>query len=306
MTIGKYIKKDIKSNIKMRTVIEEVEKGYIALQDGLVNMPARFFLDRDEKGDMLLGPTYIKGSGYFGVKTSTFSPQNENQSKLHGVYVLFNEKDGSIAKIYDSNPITAIRTGAKSAIAIKYLARKDSKVLGIFGMGVQAKSHIEAIIEIMPIEKVLCWSRNPKKHKDLIEFVEKEMHLEIEVCSLIDIANKSDILVDATFSTSPLVKVDDIPLGTLVIGLFHSQTAIQFDAKTVNRGNAYIDFKQNAGCGSIANAKSLKDADKLIELKDIIGKEDYRVTKDTSVYFQSGGTSLEDLAAAIAFSKAEE
>jgi len=303
MAVAVYNKSEGAVSLKMSVVLKEVEDAYIALRDGKAVMPARLFLDRGEFGDLLLGPAYIKGSGYFGGKVSSYSAKNENMSKLHGVYVLFNEVDGTIAGIYDSEPITAFRTGAKSAVAAKYLARKDSSVLGILGMGVQARSHIEAMKLVLPITRVLCWSRSPEKHQELIDWAKNEMGIEIEVMSPEEIAKEADILVDATYSMQPLVPDSAIRNGTLVIGLFHSGKSVQFDAVTVNRGAAYLDFRQSAEIGALANAKTPEELEKMIELKDIIGHEEYRVTQETLVYFQSGGTSIEDLAAAIAIAK---
>ncbi len=299
MAIGIFSRKDSNISLNMAQVIEEVEKAYIGLRDGKVEMPARLFLNRGEKGDLLLGPAYVRGSGYFGAKVSSYTATNETISKLNGVYVLFNEEDGTIAGIFDSGPITAARTGAKSAVAAKYLARKNSAVLGIFGMGVQARSHIEAMKLVLPIKKVLCWSRSPEKHADLVEWAKDEMKIDIEVTTIERIAKESDILVDATYSMEPLAADQLISNGTLVIGLFHSSKSMQFESATVNRGKAYVDFSQSKDCGSIAQAKSPDELAKLVELKDIIGHEEYRITADTLVYFQSGGTSVEDLAAAI-------
>jgi len=304
MAIGIYSRKESSVSLNMTLVIEEVEKAYIGLRNGNVEMPARLFLNRGGKGDLLLGPAYVRNSGYFGAKVSSYTASNETISKLNGVYVLFNEEDGTIAGIFDSGPITAARTGAKSAVAAKYLARKDSEVLGIFGMGVQAKSHIEAMKIVLPMKKVLCWSRSPEKHQDLVEWAKNEMNIDIEVTTIERIAKESDILVDATYSMQPLVTDALIPTGTLVIGLFHSPKSVQFEAATVNRGKSYVDFSQSKDCGTIAQAKTSEELEQLVELKDIIGHDEYRVTLDSSIYFQSGGTSVEDLAAAIAVEKA--
>lgn len=303
MAISIYTKSGREVNLNMTHVLEEVENAYIALREGKAIMPARLFLDRGERGDLLLGPALIKDSGYFGGKVSSFTATNPSGSKLHGVYILFNEVDGEIVGIYDSEPITAYRTGAKSAVAAKYLARKNSAVLGIFGMGVQAKSHIEAMKLVLPIKTVLAWSRTPKNHADLIEWAKNEMQLEVEVTSVERVAQESDILVDATYSMQPLVSADKIRKGTLVIGLFHSGKSVQFDAETVNRGSACIDFSQSRDCGTITQAKTPEELEKLVELKDIIGHEEFRITPESSVYFQSGGTSIEDLAAAISLAK---
>jgi ornithine cyclodeaminase/alanine dehydrogenase-like protein (mu-crystallin family) len=171
-------------------------------------------------------------------------------------------------------------------------------------MGVQARSHIEAMKLVLPIKKVLCWSRTPEKHQDLVDLAKSEFGLEVEATTIERVAQEADILVDATYSMQPLISDSLIRNGTLVIGLFHSGKSVQFEAATVNRGKAYLDFNQSKDCGTIVQAKTPEELEKMVELKDIIGHEEYRVTPETLVYFQSGGTSIEDLAAAISLAEA--
>jgi ornithine cyclodeaminase/alanine dehydrogenase-like protein (mu-crystallin family) len=71
------------------------------------------------------------------------------------------------------------------------------------------------------------------------------------------------------------------------------------------KGKIFVDYCQNKDAGTLQNAikKGVVKENEIIELKDIIGEEKYRVTKDSNVYFHSGGVSLEDLAAAISIYK---
>jgi ornithine cyclodeaminase/alanine dehydrogenase-like protein (mu-crystallin family) len=298
----------IVENLNMESIINEVENAYIRLSEGSVVMPDRAFMPTHSGGDLLLGPSYIKSSGYYGVKLSSYSPNNVEQPKVNGTYTLFNEIDGTIAAIMDAGPLTAARTGAKSAVAVKYLAPQNANTLGIFGMGAQAKTQITAINTINPLKKVLLWSREPSKHNDLLKYVTEVLNIDAEVTDPIYIAQHSDILIDATYTTQPLVSNQNIKENCLVIGINHSPSAVEFDESTLGRAEVYVDYLQNTHSGTIQNAieNGKTTIDEITELKDIVNRPKKELNTSTFkniIYFQSGGTSIEDLAAAIAVYK---
>ena len=59
--------------------------------------------------------------------------------------------------------MTAIRTAAVSAVATRALARREAKTLAILGSGVQARSHLEAMLCVLPFERVVVWSRSNER-----------------------------------------------------------------------------------------------------------------------------------------------
>lgn len=289
------------NKVSMGNLINEVEKAYIALRDNRVVMPNRQFIPTIEGGFLIIGSAYIKESRYYGVRLSSYITVGGNLQGASSEYTLFNEKDGTIAARIGFDKLVDLRTGAKTGVAVKYLARKDSQVLGVLGMGKQARTQIQAIKEVMSIKKVLLWSRSPEKHSDLVEYVKSELRLECEICEPKVIANDCDILIDATYTSTPLVDVSDIRKGTLVIGINHDTNCVEFSADTLNLGKIYVDWAQNIDSGTLQNVlkNGEVEASEIGELKDIIGKDEFRVTRDTNVYFHSGGVSIEDFAAAI-------
>jgi ornithine cyclodeaminase/alanine dehydrogenase len=76
--------------------------------------------------------------------------------------------------------LTARRTGAATALAAKYLAREDSKVLGILGCGVQGRSHLEALVEICQnIEEVKAYDINKANEEKYVQEMARKHELKI-------------------------------------------------------------------------------------------------------------------------------
>ena len=100
----------------------------------------------------------FRGKRYRSVKIVNVHPKNPERHRLPTVMatiVLLNPKNGTSVCIMDGPWITAMRTGGTGGIAIKYLARKDAKSIGIVGDGIQAKTQLMVIKKILPdIEEV--------------------------------------------------------------------------------------------------------------------------------------------------------
>lgn len=296
-------KKEIEDNCNIQSIIEKIEIAYKDLATGKATELQRQFIPTTNEGDLLIGPAKLVGEGYFGVKLSSYTPQNseKNLPLLDGIIALFSLENGKIVAILESTSITKIRTGAKSAVAAKYLANPNSKVLGILGMGNQAESHIQSLCTVFPIEKILLWSRNPKKHHELRQYIEKNINIKYEIVKEPNqVAKEADILISATWSKKPLIETSKINPGTLVIGLYHSPDAIEFKSDLLAKSKVFIDTEGAIHSGTIQNAlkKEVIKKNEITLLTDLINKNQ-PVEEAEFIYFQSSGASIEDIAASI-------
>lgn len=297
---------EVYENYDMSNLIEHIEKAYRQIAKQRARQPERLFMKTSDGGDLLVGPAYLGDKSYFGTKLSSYSPKNADTDlpMLSGVIALFDSENGQLVALVDAVSVTALRTGAKSAVAVKYLASERSETLGIVGMGTQAKTHCEAISCIRDISKILLWTRNPKEHKDLVKFINEKLNIETQILETPDeVASNCDILVSATWSKKPLVKTEAIKAGTLVIGLNHFPDATDFKASLLKKSKVCIDTKGALHSGTIQNALEEKairkdDIEKLSKI--VIDEKDRKVKKDEFVYFQSAGASIEDVAGAVA------
>jgi ornithine cyclodeaminase/alanine dehydrogenase-like protein (mu-crystallin family) len=111
-------------------------------------------------GSLLLMPA--AGEGGVGVKLVTLSPDNPEHGLpfIHAVYALFDADTQAPAGILDGAALTALRTAAASGLATRHLAREDATRLVLFGAGVQATAHLEAMCSVRPIREVVVVSRS--------------------------------------------------------------------------------------------------------------------------------------------------
>ena len=144
----------------------------------------------------------------------------------------------------------------------------------------------------------------PKKHNDLIEFVENELGIVTDIKETPnDVAKESDILIEATLTTTPLVETTSIKPGSLVIGLNHSPKAQVFQHDLLEKSKIYIDHSASIHAGTIQKAVDANVISKeniVAELSEVVTNTDENfVNENEFIYFHSSGVSIEDLATAI-------
>src|SRR5947207_11987837 len=158
---------DLRTVLTMRDVIAAVEAAFHALADGHAIAPERLRLNvREHHGVMLEMPAYIgssddaEGSALGSKIVSVFERNAErNLDIVQAVYLLLDYATGVPLSLMEGRFITAIRTAATSAVATKFMASRGEKLLGVFGSGVQARFHIEAMIEVADVKRGMLTSQ---------------------------------------------------------------------------------------------------------------------------------------------------
>jgi len=137
---------------------------------------------------------------------------------------LYDGATGDILAVFNANYLSALRTGAASGVAAKYLAPKNSRRLGLIGAGWQAFFQIEAIYHSTGVKEVMVYSRNPERQKKFIREVKRKLPVEIRVASSPELVEtEADVLVVATDSTVPVVNGKNLKAPCLVISMGANQ-----------------------------------------------------------------------------------
>lgn len=157
-----------------------------------------------------------------GIKWISSSPMNPDKFGLPratGTIILNDYETLMPISIMDGMLISAMRTGANSGVAAKYLAKKDAATLGLVGAGVQNKTQLLAMKEVVSnLEHVKIADLNLERAQAFAEEMQQKTKLSIEVVSSAEEAVKnSDIVITATVTKKPIVKADWIGKGTLYI-----------------------------------------------------------------------------------------
>ena len=121
-----------------------------------------------DRGTVLLMPAF--GAEGLGVKLVTLTPENPEAGLpfVQATYVLFDAATQSMRAVIDGSSLTAIRTAAVSALATRFLAGPDAHRLVIFGAGVQANSHLDAMRAVRPIDELVVVSRSASAAEALV------------------------------------------------------------------------------------------------------------------------------------------
>lgn len=262
---------------------------------------------------LLLMPAW-DNEKYLGVKLVTVSPENKSHAlpTIQGMYLLFDIKTGVPLMRCDARALTNLRTAAASALASKYLSRKDSKTLLMIGTGALAPQLIKAHCTIRDIRKVMIWGRNFKKAVQIADSLSKESISCEAVQNLENSVHQADIISCATLSESPVIKGEWLQAGQHIdlVGSYQPHMR-EADDEVIKKSMIFVDTMQGAPKESGDLAIPIQSG--VLKLEDIkadlfkmceSNSECFRNRESDITLFKSVGHALEDLAAAsFAFEK---
>jgi len=244
---------------------------------------------------------------FIGCKIATILPDNAKLGKpsLYGQYLLLSGESGEPLAVIDGRVLTAWRTGAASALAARYLARKDAKHLVMIGAGALAPHLIRSHLAVRPIERVTLWNRS-RARAISTAFALAASGIEIDVTDdLQEAVRQADIVSCATLATEPFLKGDWLKAGTHVdlVGSFTPKMR-EADDRVLTRGRLYVDtrgaLKEAGDLTGPLRRKVIKAADVQGDLFELCRKtvKGRRTQREITV-FKSAGTAVEDFAAAV-------
>jgi ornithine cyclodeaminase/alanine dehydrogenase-like protein (mu-crystallin family) len=139
-----------KLDIPIDEVIKAVEEAFCEKAKGKAETPPKPGIHPQRDSFIHAMPAYITEMKAAGVKWVSGFPENPKRGLpyVSGLLILNDVETGFPVCVMDCTWITAKRTGAATAVAAKYLAREDSKILGILGCGVQGRSNLEALMAV--------------------------------------------------------------------------------------------------------------------------------------------------------------
>lgn len=297
----------IKQLIDMPKVLKVIESAFRLYSKNLVQMPAKIYLHLDKyEGDFRAMPAYIERMEACGLKWVNVHPRNRRFGlpAVMALIILSDPKTGLPLAIMDGTYITNLRTGAAGGIAAKYLARKDSSIIGLVGCGAQARTQILALKELFNIKKVYVWGNKVEYAKKFIKDT-KYLGLVMEIKDKIyDCVKEADIVVTTTPVRKPIVKSRWIKEGTHI-------NAIGADAKgkeelepdLLKRAKIVVDDWNQASHSGEINVSISKG---IVTKKDIyatlgevlIGKKKGRTSPREITIFDSTGLAIQDVAVA--------
>jgi alanine dehydrogenase len=302
-------REQVQELLDMRAAIDAVESGLVEFSAGQAVMPVRVTTPVPAHGGVVLGmPAFLGQTNALGTKIVTVYKNNPARGlpTILAVVVVNDPETGKVEAIMDGGYLTAVRTAAASAVGTKYLARPESRTLGILGTGVQGFSHLWAMKEVSAVEQVVIYNRSVDKAREFKRQYAERFGLPIEIVPNEEaVCRASDILVLATTAAEPIIRREWLKPGLHINAVgSHSPGARELDSDTVAAARIVVDSRE-------ANLKESGDllipmnegrisaeafADEIGEVA--VGKKPGRGSPDEITIYKSVGIAIEDVATA--------
>jgi alanine dehydrogenase len=247
---------------------------------------------------------------YLVAKLNANFPGNNAQFGLptiQGVIVVFDAKNGVPLAILDSIDITLKRTAAASAVAAKYLARKDSSVATICGCGQQSRAQLRAALLVLPLTKIYAFDVNKRAATKFSKELSRELKIDIElVRDLASAIQKSDVCITCTTANEFFVRKGDVRPGTFVAAVgADAEHKQEIDPDLIASAKVVADsLDQSCAIGDVHHAIAhglMRKEDVYAELCEIVaGHKIGRHADDEIIVFDSTGVAIEDAVASAA------
>ena len=296
--------RDIARHLDVPHCIAAVEEGFRQLGLGAAQPPVT-------AGVRVPGGVFHIKAGVLGrycaVKTNGNFPSNASEWGLptvQGVVLLCDAAKGGVLAILDSGEITARRTAAATAVAARYLAPRDARVLALVGCGVQAGYQLAALREVLPIRRLVAVDRDRER---AIEFARSVRggDLESRAGTVEDAARlRPDVWVTCTTSYAFLLQPEHVREGAFVAGVgVDDEHKRELAPALLARAHVVVDhLEQCARMGDLHHAIEANVAPRsLRELGSMVAeRESGRLDPDGIHIFDSTGIAIQDVVACAA------
>lgn len=304
---------DVYKSVTMLEAIDAVAAAYQEYSSGEAVVPLRVPITVPEhKGVSLFMPGYSPRSEAVGVKIVSVYPENVKNSlpTIHALVVMLEGTTGKPVAAMEGGYLTALRTGAASGVATRYLARADACTVAVIGTGVQARTQLLAVCSVRKVKQVLVYDVNSEMAAlyagemsgQLNVLLGREVSVTVAASSHEAVAD-ADIIVTATTSQKPVISGVYLKKGVHIngVGSFTPQMQ-EIDEDTVRLAQKVVaDSKEavlaEAGDLIIPLNKGLLDPDAVVEIGDIVsGRKPGRENDDEITFFKTVGMALLDVA----------
>ena len=279
-------------------------------RDRVVNVPR---VRAPVKGGILRITTAVLSyRGYYGIKISSNAVSSKHVGRL---FCLYREDGADLCAIMQVYGMGAIRTGAASGIATKYLANPDAATLGVIGSGPQARTQAQAICKVRPIREIRVYSRTPEHREQFSREIPAVTGVRaVAVESAENAVRGSQVVVTATSSKIPVLSGKWIEPGTHVNAIganYEHRRELDLDAVAAARFVA-ADDREQVQYESADLVEAVKNGllkwDDVHNLSEVVsGRVRGRTSPRDITLFKSLGVAMEDVAlAARAYERAVE
>jgi ornithine cyclodeaminase/alanine dehydrogenase-like protein (mu-crystallin family) len=308
--------REVEELLDVDALIDALAAAMVDLSAGRASVPNRVGARVDDRDGVLAAmPGYAPSAGALASKLVTLFPHNAGAGlpAHQAVIVVFDPDNGTPTALLDGTAITAIRTGAGSALATRLLAREDAATAAILGTGVQARSHARAVTRARPFRELRIAGRDPVKAEQLAEELAGELDLPVRaVASWQEACDGADVVCATTSALEPVVRREWLAPGTHVTSVGYHPQGREVDDGTVGDSLVAVESRAAAltpvppGSNDPRSndlvqpiERGLIAADQVREIGELVdGSKPGRTSAEQITLYKSVGVAVQDGAAA--------
>ena len=288
--------------LDIRSIIDLLDAAFREKGEGQVEMPPKPGIHTRPDAFIHAMPAFIPAMASAGLKWVSGYPENQARGLpyISGLLVLNDVETGLPTAVMDCTWITAFRTGAASALSAKYLARRDSRVVGILACGVQGRTNLEAIQSLFPIERVYAYDIVPEVQRRYVEEMAEKLGVEV---TGVDEPRQAVAGSDIVVTSGPILKHPRPTIEKDWLGPGAFASAVDFDSYWTPEALAQFDristddhaqFQYYRGIGYFQHTP-----DPYADLGEIVaGRKPGRQREDERILAMNLGLALDDMAVA--------
>jgi ornithine cyclodeaminase len=255
-------------------------------------------------------PAYLPSAGALTTKLVSLFPLNAGSAlpTHQAVIVAFDAETGEPRALLDGTAITALRTGAASALSVRLLAREDASVLALLGSGVQARSHAEAFARVRRLREIRVASRDRARAEALAAELSPRLGVDTRaVASYEEAVRGADLVAATTHASEPVVEREWLAPGAHVTSVGVNPHGREVAGEVVRDSVVAVESRAAALAPYPAGANDLLWAirDGLVdeghihaELGELVaGSRPGRTNAEQLTLYKSVGVAIQDAAA---------
>jgi len=287
----------------MVDLVEVVEAAFLSKGIGHVEMPPKPGIHTRPNAFIHAMPAYIRSSDIAGMKWISGYPRNIERGLpyITGLLILNDPETGIPIAVMDATWITAMRTGAATAVAAKHLAREDATSLAILGCGVQGRSNLEALLtSLKHLKTIYVYDVRTLAASQFRDECKAKFNLDCCICeSPHQAVRDADVIVTAgpiLEHPSPVIMPSWIKEGAFLCTLdFDSYVTPQAfqEANLISADDVHqLKYYQDQGYFP-------RLPEQVVDLSDlVVGKTSGRLRESDRIISVNLGLALEDIATA--------
>jgi alanine dehydrogenase len=314
-------RREVEELLDLDALIDALAGAMSDLSAGRASVPPRVgAFVREQDGMLAAMPGYTPSAGALASKLVTLFPENAGTTlpTHQAVIAVFDADTGRPAALLDGTGITAMRTGAGSALATRLLAREDAATLAILGTGVQARSHARAVTRVRRFTDLRVAGRDRAKSDALAEELAAELDLNVmAAASWEEACDSADVVCATTHALEPVVRREWLAPGAHVTSVGYNPRGREVDDATVVDSLVVVESRAAAlaplpaGSNDLIQPleRGLIDPDHVhAEVGDLVdGAKPGRTSPEEITLYKSVGVAVQDgAAAALVLSAARE